>query len=300
MDSFFIDDTLEYVDGRVSKGSKHFYKGVGVPYNGHYVSSYGDEYEHLCQSDVFYLGDFVSKKCFEGKTGVFQERYQPHFTDWIGGCGEKEIQIVENLWEYRFDRSAIDVGGFEEIAPGQYYLICNYPDGRVNYLDNPNPSNLFTLIAYMVDNDWNFPWDKDSITDINPAGKVTDVADIFQSKELMHKVGYVYSILYSLAASEPEMYQAFCARYMLPSDRQVYYVTNTLSLLMRLGVDIDSCMRDNIGETYKHTVRNFIAPGKNCGFCGVGSCKGRKDSNQSFGEEIRDEYIRRVQDSLQI
>ncbi len=77
-------------------------------------------------------------------------------------------------------------------------------------------------------------------------------------------------------------------------DKHVYYVTNALALLMRLGVDIGDCMRDNIIDTYKHTVKNFLVPGKNCGFCGVGSCKGRTDPNQVTGEEIRQEYIRQT------
>ena len=31
VDSFHIDDTLEYVNGRVNKGDKAYYKGSGVP-----------------------------------------------------------------------------------------------------------------------------------------------------------------------------------------------------------------------------------------------------------------------------
>ena len=86
---------------------------------------------------------------------------------------------------------------------------------------------------------------------------------------------------------------------MLPHDKHVYFVTNTLELLQRLGVDIGPCLRDNIVETYKHTVRNYLITGKNCGFCGVGSCKNRTDTNQSEGEAIRDEYIKIVEQSLQ-
>ena len=294
MDSFFIDDSLSYVDGRVSRGDKYYYKGVGVPYDSHFVKTYDEQYIHKYQDPVFYLGHCVKKKCFEGKTGVFQERYQPHFTDWIGACGDKELQIVENLWELRFDRSAIEVHGFEEITDGQYYLVCDYPKGRSVYLDDPSPSNLFTLIAYMVDGHWNFPWDKDTITDIHPAGLVTDVADVFMSSELRHKIGSVYSVLYSLGQSDEIAYVEFCEKFWLPHGKQIHYVTNALNLLMRFGVDISECMRDNIGDTYRNTVQNYLVQGKNCGFCGVGSCKGRDDPNETTGEEIRQEYIRRV------
>jgi hypothetical protein len=294
VDSFSVDDNLSFVDGRVCRGDKYYYKGVGIPYHRHHVRNLTDEYIRHYTCDVFYIGECVTKKCFEGKTGVFQEAFQPHFTDWIGACGEKELQIVENLWELRFERSAIEVHGFEKIAEGQYYLVCDYPEGRRQYLTDPNPSNLFTLMAYMIDGNWNFPWDKRSISDVHSSGKVTDVADVFMSSELMHKVGTVYSLLYSLGETDESAYKEFCERFFLPHDKHVYYVTNALSLLMRLGVDIGDCMRDNIIDTYKHTVKNFLVPGKNCGFCGVGSCKGRTDPNQVTGEEIRQEYIRQT------
>ena len=299
VDSFVIDDNIEYWEGRVWRGDKAWYKGAGVPYGGHHRIDPEDSYDILYTNDVFYLGECVSKRCFEGKTGVFQERYQPHFTDWIGACGEKEIQIIENLWELKFERSAIDVKDWKEIGKSQYYLTCDYPWDRTNYLDASKPDNLFTLIAYMTDNNWNFPWDKDSIFDVHSRGLVTDVADIFVSTDLMHKVGSVYSVLHSLGRNDHKKYQEFCERYMLPWQSDMYFVTNTLSLLARLGVNIDDCMRDNIQDTYKHTVLNYVVPGKNCGFCGVGSCKNRSDTNQAFGEEIREAYIKMAEESLQ-
>jgi len=170
VDSFFINDTLEHVDGRVCKGDKHWYKGAGIPYTAHHIPEMKEGYVRHYTCDVFYIGECVTKSCFEFKKGVFMERFQPHFADWIGACGEKELQIVENLWEYRFDKSAIEVHEWQEIADDQYYLVCDYPYGRTNYLQAPKPENLMRLIGYMIDNDWNFPWDKSSITDIHPRG----------------------------------------------------------------------------------------------------------------------------------
>ena len=110
----------------------------------------------------------------------------------------------------------------------------------------------------------------------------------------MHKIGTVYSIMYSLGKENPEQYREFCERYMLDYKSHVFFTINALSLLMRHGVDIGPCLRDNILDTYRNTVKNFLVPGKNCGFCGVGSCRGREDPNETTGEEIRQEYIRRV------
>jgi hypothetical protein len=297
VDSFFIDDTLTPVNGRVSKGDKGYYKGAGVKYSYHMTRSPQDNEESIRKSDVWYVGWAVRRDEFMGKTGVFQVPYQPHFTDWIGACGEKEIQIVENLWELNFDRSNVDVKGFEEIAPGQFYLTCDYPDGRQTYLQDPNPRDLMSLFGYMVDNHWNFPWDKRSITDITPTGKVNDVADIFQSKGLGHRIGSIYSVLYSMGMMNPGAYQQFCEQYMLGHGSHAYYVTNALAILMRLGINIDACMKDTLGETYWHTVEHFLVTGKNCGYCGVGSCKGREDPNQLTGDVIKEEYIRQIQES---
>ena len=296
VNSFTINDDIEHHDGRVSKGTNVYYKGVGVPYNSHHVHAPNAEYKWNYTCDVFYIGECVTKKCFEGKTGVFQERFQPHFTDWIGACGEKEIQIVENLWELEFEKSAIDVKEWHPIDEeyGQYYLIVDYPDKRVSYLDNPNPSYLLELIQYLVLNDWNFPWDKTSISDVSCSGKVTDVADIFKSDNLTHKLGTVYSVLYSLGQTDREQYNLLCQSLGLDFSSHMSYVINTLTLLSSCGVDITEIVRDNIQDTYRNAVKNFLVEGKNCGFCGVGSCIARPDANQSWGDYIREQYQQQV------
>ena len=78
------------------------------------------------------------------------------------------------------------------------------------------------------------------------------------------------------------------------------FVFNSLSILSSNGVDISKVFQNDIVDTYKNVVLNYLIIGKNCGFCGVGSCKGRKDSNQSYGEEILDEYIKRTKMQLNL
>ena len=139
-----LEDSIEYVDGRVYKGDKFYYKGIGVPYQFHHIypDDMSDEYDFINVCDVFYIGSIVSKKSFKGKTGIFQEKYQTHFTDWIGACGVKELNIFENLYdENGFELSAIEVFEYQTIDEDeqQYYLKVDYPEGRNNYLTNPNP-----------------------------------------------------------------------------------------------------------------------------------------------------------------
>jgi len=298
INSIELNDTIEYVDGRVCKGSKSYYKGVGIPYKYHHIQpeQMSDEYNLIEKSDVFYIGNCVSKKVFSNKTGIFQEKYQSHFTDWIGACGIKELNILENLYdEGRFEMSAIEVFGYETIDKDnqQYYLSVDYPDGRINYVNDSNAVELRNLLDYMIQNDWNFPWDKDSISDINSKSKVTDVADLFKSDELKHKIGSVYSVLYSLHETDRNLYLDFCNVNKIPHYGQMSFVINTLTLLAYNKVDVRSLYDKTPAATYKNIVKNYIIPGKNCGFCGVGSCKRREDENLSYGEYIMREYSKK-------
>lgn len=305
VDTIKLGESIEYVDGRVYRGDKFYYKGVGVPYQFHHIhpDDMTNEYEYLTTSDVFYIGNRVSKKCFIGKTGVFQEKYQTHFTDWIGACGIKELNIFENLYdEGGFEMTAVEVLGYETISKEseQYYLKVDYPEGRENYLTNQDPKKLRVLIDYMVQNDWNFPWDKNCISDINSKSKVTDVADIFKSAKLSHKIGTVYSVLYSLYQNDRTAYFKFCEVNSLSHSGNISFIFNTLAILYYNKVDVSGLYRTTPADTYRNIVYNYLITGKNCGFCGVGSCKGRKDSNQLYGEEIRQEYIRMAQLELNI
>lgn len=300
-----IKDSIEYINGRVYKGDKLYYKGIGVPYQFHHIhpDEMSDEYDFIETCDVFYIGNVVSKKSFLGKTGIFQEKYQTHFTDWIGACGIKELNIFENLYdESGFEFNAIEVFGYQVIdeKEQQYYLEVDYPEGRDNYLTNPNPQKLRLLLDYMIQNDWNFPWDKNCLSDINSGSKITDVADIFKSSDISHKIGTVYALLYSLYQNDVSAYLKFCETNSLVHYNIISFILNTLTLLQANNIDVSHLYKTTPLETYKDIIYNYLVVGKNCGFCGVGSCKGRKDSNQSYGEEIRNEYIKRAKIQLKL
>ncbi len=297
VNSLYISDTLKYIDGRVSKGEKYYYKGVGIPYTQHHISSdlMSDEYFFMEKSDVFYLGNKVSKKCYKNKFGIFQEKYQPHFTDWLGACGIKELNIFENLYdENGFEKTAIEAFEYVPIDEKnqQYYLKVDYPYGRKKYVTNPNHKKLRDLIDYMITTDWNFPWDKNSISDINDAVGVTDVADLFQSSTLSSKIGTVYSVLYSLFNANQKDYIFFCEQNNLRHLNTMSFVSNSIQIISENGICVDELYKQTDLETYKNIVLNYLVIGKNCGFCGVGSCKRREDDNLSYGEYIKSEYTR--------
>jgi hypothetical protein len=77
-------------------------------------------------------------------------------------------------------------------------------------------------------------------------------------------------------------------------------VFNSMYLLAMNGVDINPFIIGNGTDTYKNIIMNYLVVGKNCGFCGVGSCKNRTDTNQSYGEFIRQGYINKVGKMLNI
>jgi len=292
-----ISDNLTYVDGRVSKGEKYYYKGVGIPYNSHHITTDIDfnNYDFIEKSEIFYLGNKVSKKCYQNKFGIFQEKYQPHFTDWLGACGVKELNIFENLYdENGFEKTAIEA--FEYITIDekhqQYYLKVDYPKGRKKYITNPNHKKLRELIDYMLNSNWNFPWDKNSISDINDDVGVTDVADLFQCSLLSSKIGTVYSLLYSLFHANSKDYIFFCEQNNLRHYNSMSFVSNALQLISENNISVDEVYKETDLETYKNIVLNYLIVGRNCGFCGVGSCKRREDDNLSYGEYIKTEYTK--------
>ena len=45
--SFTVDDDIEFLEGRISKGKKVYYKGIGVPYKFHFIHELTDEYEYI-------------------------------------------------------------------------------------------------------------------------------------------------------------------------------------------------------------------------------------------------------------
>ena len=296
VDVLTINDTIEYVNGRVCKGEKSYYKGVGVPYKSHNILNHQltDEYTVVDEGLVFYSGSMVQKHCFVGKEGIFEERYGCVFPDWIGACSSREIQMFENLYdENRFEKTDIECLGWGYIneKAGQVYIECTFESDRKSWMETQDLMGLMDLINYMAQSDWNFPWDKSAVNDISAKSLVTDVADIFYSKELKHKLGSVYSVLYSLGMQSPALWTRFCVQHGLPGASIMDYVLGSIMILMRNGVDVSELMVGDEVTIYKNAVKNYLVVGKNCGYCGVGSCKGRMDDNLGYGDGIKAQYI---------
>jgi hypothetical protein len=287
-----INDDLQYVGGRVYRGNQHYYKGVGVPYIAHSLlhPDTTGQYEMIRKSGVFYLGYKVKKKAFVGKTGIFQERYQPFFPDFIGACSIKEGTIVIN--SISFERSSVDVLDciqFDEVNQ-QHYYILDYRCERKHYLtDNGDPQQLIELLRYMISSQWNFLWDKGSINDITHDGRVSDVADLFKSDHIDHQLGTVYSVLYSMGRADQYKYQEFLQACNLNHVDDSSFVYNAVELLKANGVDVGPLIKYNAwDDNYKHIVMNHLLTGKNCAYC---AC----DLFKHQGDAVRDQYLQLIQ-----
>lgn len=291
-----INDTLTFVNGRVSKGQELYYKGVGAPYRGHFILDDFDpaEYDVLGMTDVFYLGTQVSKHAFQNKFGIFQVRYQPFFPDFIGACSIKERAITGNAQAFKLSSvEVVDVVNYDRHNQ-QYYFRMRYDCGRRSYLQGGSPAKLKNLLDYMLRSDWNFLWDKAAINDISWDGRVSDTADLFQSDELEHQLGTVYAVLYSLAKNDFKLYVEFLDYCKLRHVDDTSYVFNSIHLLNQQGIDIAPLLPSkNPAEIYKTAVLDYLTQGKNCAYC---SC----DMFVHAGNQVRDQYAALVRKQLDL
>lgn len=281
-----IDDDIQFVSGRTSKSDKHYYKGVGSWYSGHSSLS-PNGYEKIGASSVFYYGWDVKNPAWGGKFGIFQDKFQPYFSDYVGGCGHKELNIIFN--SRRFELSAVSVVDAIEhdTTNQQYYFVLDYKSPRIAYTDNT--LGLINLMTYMVSGGWNFPWDKTSINDINNFGYVTDVADMFQSEDVRHAFGTIYSILYSLHQTNIDGYKGLLKAVGCTHDTVSDIPFVTMLFLQNMGKNV--YIKQNItsrNELYTHLVGNVLLRGKNCA--------GVEDERQSDAIMIR--YLDRFKQQL--
>lgn len=281
-----IDDDITYINGRVSKGKDCYYKGVGVPYSGHHLNikdTINFDYTLINKSSIFYMGDYVQKKCFVNKVGIFQEPYQPQFTDFIGTCGQKELYLEYNAEHFKMSSvKLLDIIQHDKIN-NQYYFKLNYLCDRKSFTkNNGNPHKLKSLLDYMIQNSWCFIWDKTSIADVTPDGLVSDVADLYESNTLSNQLGSIYSILYSLYNLDRNKYFDFCKVCGLDHINEMSFIFNTLILLSENGFDISELfISNNEQEIYQYIVLNYLITEYNCASCGM----------LERGDKVREQYL---------
>lgn len=214
VDKVTLPEKISYVSGRTSKSeSGIFYKGAGVEYSGHCMLTHGmddapRDFDNIQPSEVPYISFIGEKKAYKGKTGIFLEKYQPYFSDYIGGCGPKEENLVftaKNLPSYVLGIEVLDI--LDTPIPNHKIYKCECLSERNGNL--PEPLDLISLIMFIIQGSWYCPWDKNLIDDIDDKGRIRDPADWrFTSKPNFTKaLGTLYSLIYSLFKKDLHIYR---------------------------------------------------------------------------------------------
>jgi len=254
-----LPEDIVYVKKRLSKGLRTglYYKGAGCLYQGHYVLQTGG-YEVIGKADVDYCGWLVVRKEWVGKFGIFQERYQPYFSDWIGGCGKKERRIVKH--SERFGRSGVRVEDVIEIGDEHAIYVVRYLYSRTGMV---KLEGLMKTLTYALKEDWNFPWDKNVLGDVDDEGCVVDVADLFRAGDLVSKFGTVYAVFYSIM-QDGRLKKEFFERYRVEL-REELLPFAVYAFLRRVGVDISEIGEVRVGrKDYERLMRDYVIAGKSC------------------------------------
>lgn len=184
---------MPIVSKRVGLGeSGLYYKGGGSIYQCHFVNESDKELKLLGKTGIIYEQYKVCYPKLVGRYGIFTFPHQTVFSDFEGGCGKKEKNLIELQKEFEF--SAI-----EEIL-NVIPVGINEHNIYVYRLKNVKSelSDVVKLIEYILSNNYNTAWDKNLWSDIYGYQYVRDLADWFVSDKLCHKLGTVYALLYSL------------------------------------------------------------------------------------------------------
>lgn len=259
---------LEFVSGRTSYDpkSKLFYKGAGTQYKGHF--SLTPKYAVLEKTDVLYTGYRVLNEKWKDKYGIFLERYQPAFTDPIGGCGKKEENIINN--SIGFLKASPEIKEVIDITDSFKIYVINYIGGKEKFMSSPDIHILHDLLSAMLSTDWNVPWDKNILEDINTMGLVTDVADMFKSRSIIDKFGTTYAFVYGLYKANQRLCESFCN--VMGYSASIFNIPFIVyAILDKYNYNLSGITEDWMyfdKKTYNHIITNVLFKGRTCASLG--------------------------------
>ena len=291
-----LNENIEFVNNRVWKGeSGIYYKGAGVPYTNYdngelfWHATFDKEAPRIHiprvsdkngKHDAPYYGWTVRKPEFVDKTGIFLERYSPQFSDCIGGCGPREQPLIKN--STKFEYSGIEYIDRFESAPdpwNNYVYKVNYYNDRVKWGEGLNTKALIEVLEYFIKEDWNIPWDIDSLGDVDVNGLYTDVADIWKStpENLNFKFGTVYTFLYGLYNMDVkynsllslELCRKICGRgkhrnFAFNGLEDIPFAIHNILSTWGYEVPLPSGSKQ---DQYHHMILNVLMEGSTCARC---------------------------------
>lgn len=178
-----------------------YYKGAGIVYTGHFVNEYEKPLKLVASTGAVYEKYNVINTTLFRKFGIFTFRHQPCFSDYEGGCGIKEKNILG--MQKRFAYSAIDeiLSVIDTPLEGHYIYEYRLKELSGNYKDT------LRLIEYILCENFNTAWDKNLWDDIECFGYVRDLADWFISDAFCHKLGTIYALLSNVIKKDKYLYE---------------------------------------------------------------------------------------------
>jgi len=256
-----LPERVVWVGGRSGVGVKSglWYKGIGTMYSFHFAKEIAGDCVVVDRG--LYGGWVVQYRPWVYRFGIFQERMQWYFSEWIGGAGKREEKIVRNADEFSF--SAVRVVDIIQVMNGHNVYVLEMKGSKRVCKD---VRKIMKLLEVMLESGWNLPWDKGAIRDINEEGLVTDVADLFKSDDVKHKFGTVYSVLYSMAMLLPDVAEEFERRFGVSLELKELPFS-CLKVMKRLGCDVSEIWEGKIKwswEGYRKLVLDVLMEGVNC------------------------------------
>jgi hypothetical protein len=279
-----LSERVVWVGGRSGIGeSGLWYKGIGTVYSYHYAKERDDKCVVVDRG--VYDSYVVQYRPWVNKFGIFQERMQWYFSEWIGGAGKREEKIIRNADEFSF--SAVRVVDVIQVMDMHNVYVLEMKGGKRVCED---VGKIMRLLDMMLSSGWNFPWDKGAIRDINEEGLVTDVADLFRSDDVKHKFGTVYAMLYSMRVLLSDVAEEFGRRFKVSLELKELPFT-CLRVMKKLGQDISEIWDGKIKwswDGYKSLVLDVLMEGVNC--AGLEFSK--------YGEEVKKWYKRKFLEDI--
>lgn len=178
-----------------------YYKGAGIVYTGHFVNECGESLRMVKSTGVEYEKYNVVYPPLFRKFGIFKFRHQPCFSDYEGGCGvkEKNLLVMQEKFEYSAIAEIISV--IDTPLENHYIYAYRLKELKGNYKDT------LRLIEYILCENFNTAWDKNLWDDIECFGYVRDLADWFISDAFCHKLGTIFSLLSSIIKKDKYLYE---------------------------------------------------------------------------------------------
>lgn len=263
-----------------------YYKGAGIVYTGHFVNELTDGMKMVKETGMMYEKYNVIYPGLYRKYGIFQFNHQPCFSDFEGGCGKKEQNIlyIQQHFLYSAIEQIIDVIP----VPIENHSIYVYrmKELKGNYMDT------IRLIEYVLSENYNTAWDKNVWDDIECFGYLRDLADWFVSDKFCHKLGTAYAFLSALAKTDKYTYERV-VRDMTGleqlGDHHIIYIAALIG--KKYAADVDSEMDFSRPSSILYTyLWQQLYSGKAC--CHL-------EQEEKFGY-VREKYLESVSRNVQL